>query len=57
MHIVDLIVVCAAAVVLVLFLLILARQRFMLRAPGTTPVAVRSRTSRWQYGVGALRRQ
>jgi hypothetical protein len=51
MHIVDLIVVCAAAVVLVLFLLILARQRFMLRAPGTTPVAVRSRTSRWQYGV------
>ena len=52
MHIVDLIVVCAAVVVLVACGLILARQRFMLRAPGTIPVALQpGPAARWQYGV------
>ena len=52
MHIVDLIVVCAAVVVLVACGLILARQRFMLRAPGTIPVALQpGSAARWQYGV------
>jgi hypothetical protein len=52
-HIVDLIVVCAAVLILVACGLILARQRFMLRAPGTIPVAILpSSATRWQYGVG-----
>lgn len=50
-HIVDIIAACAAVVVLLGIIAILARQRFMLRAPGTTPVAFRSRGPRWQYGV------
>lgn len=52
MHIVDIAVVCAAVAVLLLCALILARQRFMLRAGGTIPVALRSTSgARWQYGV------
>jgi hypothetical protein len=51
-HIVDVIVVCAAVVVLVACGLVLARQRFMLRAPGTIPVALLPGAAvRWQYGV------
>jgi hypothetical protein len=50
-HIVDVIGVCVAAGVLVLLALVLARQRFMLRAAGAVPVAVRGRGGRWQYGV------
>ena len=52
MHIIDIAVVCAAVVVLLGCAIILARQRFMLRAEGTIPVALRpSSASRWQYGV------
>ena len=54
MHTIDVIVVCAAAVVVVFCALVLARQRFMLHASGSTPMAVRvARSSgpRWQYGV------
>ncbi len=51
MHVVDLIGVSAAALVLVAIVLILARQRFMLRAPGTIPLAIRARSNHWQYGV------
>ena len=51
MHILEILGACAAALVLLAILGILARQRFMLRAPGTVPVAFRSRTARWQYGV------
>ena len=52
MHIIDIAVVCAAVVVLLGCAIILARQRFMLRAEGTIPVALRpSAASRWQYGV------
>lgn len=53
MHIVDLIVVCVAVVVLLACAAILARQRFMLRAPGSIPVAlIPPAATRWQYGVG-----
>ncbi len=52
MHIIDIAVVCAAVLVLLACGLVLARQRFMLRAQGTIPVALRlGRASRWQYGV------
>jgi uncharacterized protein DUF2550 len=52
-HIIDIIVVCAAVFVLVICIGVLARQRFMLRAPGAIPVALQpATTSRWQYGVG-----
>ncbi|MGH8860727.1 MAG: DUF2550 domain-containing protein [Jatrophihabitantaceae bacterium] len=52
MHIIDVVAVCAAVVILLLCAAILARQRFMLRAAGTIPVALRgSSASRWQYGV------
>jgi hypothetical protein len=50
-HIVEILAACAAALVLLAILGILARQRFMLRAPGTVPVAFRMRKPRWQYGV------
>jgi hypothetical protein len=51
-HIIDIAAVCVAVAVLLLCALVLARQRFMLRAGGTIPVALRpSATSRWQYGV------
>ena len=53
MHIIDIVVVCLAIAVLLLCALVLARQRFMLRAGGTIPVALRPTPgSRWQYGVG-----
>ena len=52
MHIIDIAVVCAVVLVLVACMLVLARQRFMLRAEGTIPVAMRlGNASRWQYGV------
>jgi hypothetical protein len=53
-HILDVIVVCAAVVVVVLCALVLARQRFMLHSSGSTPMALRqsrARGSRWLYGV------
>jgi hypothetical protein len=52
-HIVDLVVVCMAVLVVLVCGVVLARQRFMLRAPGTIPVALRPMAAvRWQYGVG-----
>lgn len=52
MHIFDVLLVCAAVAVLIACALVLARQRFMLRAPGTFPVALRPLAAgRWQYGV------
>jgi hypothetical protein len=49
-HTVDVIVVCIAVVLLVLSAGILARQRYMLRATGTVPLAMQ-RGNRWLYGV------
>jgi hypothetical protein len=52
-HIIDIIVVCAAVLVLLACAVVLARQRFMLRAQGAIPVALLPGVgTRWQYGVG-----
>jgi hypothetical protein len=50
-HTVDVIVVCTAVVVVVVFAGILARQRQMLRTSGAVPMALQ-RGNRWLYGVG-----
>jgi hypothetical protein len=50
-HVVDLVVVCTAAVLLVFCAAVLARQRYMLRVAGAIPIALRRRGQRWQYGV------
>ena len=50
MHTVDIIGVCVIVVVLLVFAAILARQRVMLRATGTLPLAVQ-RGNRWLYGI------
>ena len=51
MHTVDIVVVCTAVVVVVAFVAVLARQRYMLRLPGAVPLAVQ-RGHRWLYGIG-----
>ena len=51
MHTVDVIVVCTAVVVVLVFAVILARQRYMLRTTGALPLAMQ-RGNRWLYGVG-----
>jgi hypothetical protein len=51
-HVVDLVVVCATAILLVICAAVLARQRYMLRAAGAIPLALRGRGSSWQYGIG-----
>jgi len=50
-HIFDVIVVCTAVACAVLFAAILARQRYMLNATGSLPMAVH-RGNRWLYGIG-----
>lgn len=50
-HVADVVAVCAVGVVFVLMCAVLARQRFMLRAPGALPVAVRRGSHRWTYGI------
>ena len=54
MHTVDVIVVCTAVVIVVLFAGILARQRYMLRTTGAVPLAMQ-RGNRWLYGIGRYR--
>lgn len=51
MHTVDIIVVCTAVVIVVVFAAILARQRHMLRTAGALPMALQ-RGNRWLYGIG-----
>lgn len=51
MHTVDISVVGIAVIAVVLSAGILARQRYMLRATGTVPMAIQ-RGNRWVYGVG-----
>ena len=51
MHTFDLIVVCTAVVCVVVFAVILARQRYMLNSTGALPMAVH-RGNRWLYGIG-----
>jgi Protein of unknown function (DUF2550) len=50
-HTVDVIVVCAAVLVVLALAAILARQRQMLRTTGAVPLAVQ-RGNRWLYGIG-----
>jgi hypothetical protein len=50
-HTIDVIVVCTAVVVVILFGAILARQRYMLRTTGAVPLAMQ-RGNRWLYGIG-----
>ena len=50
MHTVDIVAVCAAVLVAVVFIAILARQRYMLRMSGSLPLAVQ-RGNRWLYGI------
>jgi hypothetical protein len=50
-HTVDVVVVCVAVVVVLLFSAVLARQRYMLRAAGAIPLALQ-RGNRWVYGIG-----
>lgn len=54
MHTVDVVAVCVAIVLIVLFALVIARQRYMLRLPGAIALAMQlpSRGSRWLYGMG-----
>jgi hypothetical protein len=53
-HAFDIVVVCTAVVVLVLFAAILARQRYMLNTTGALPMALQ-RGARWLYGIGRYR--
>ena len=50
-HTVDIIAVCAAVVLVVVFIGVLARQRYMLRMSGAVPFAVQ-RGAHWVYGIG-----
>jgi hypothetical protein len=50
-HTVDVIVVCTAVLIVIVFATILARQRYMLRTTGAMPLAMQ-RGHRWLYGVG-----
>lgn len=51
MHTVDIVVVGAAVLVMLSFVAVLARQRYMLRLSGAVPFAVQ-RGHRWLYGIG-----
>lgn len=51
MRILDVVVVCAAALALLSLIAVLARQRYMLRVAGGVPLAVQVRGHRWVYGI------
>lgn len=51
MHILDVVLVCIAAAVILALATILARQRQMLHATGALPLAIQ-RGHRWLYGIG-----
>lgn len=51
MHAVDVVLVGLAVVIIVLCAAVLARQRYMMRASGGQPVAIRVRDHRWIYGI------
>jgi hypothetical protein len=50
-HAVDIVAACVAALALVVCVAVLARQRYMLRVVGAIPLAMRSGTERWLYGI------
>jgi hypothetical protein len=51
-HVVDIVGVCIAVLVIAFMAAVIARQRYMLRARGGQPVAVKVRGERWVYGIG-----
>jgi hypothetical protein len=51
MHTVDIIAACVAVAIVLVFVAILARQRYMLRSTGALPLAM-LRGNRWLYGIG-----
>jgi hypothetical protein len=51
-HTIDLLVACAAVLLLIALAAVLARQRYMLRVAGAVPMAIQVRGHRWVYGVG-----
>jgi hypothetical protein len=51
MHTVDVALVCVAALVVVSLVMIVSRQRYLLRSAGAFPLAVRGRGQRWMYGI------
>lgn len=52
MHTVDIVMVCVLTLVIVGFAMVLARQRYMLRAAGAIPLSLRRAGGRWGYGIG-----
>jgi hypothetical protein len=52
MHTVDLIGTCVAVLLVVVCAAVLARQRYMMRAEGGQPVAIKSNGEHWVYGIG-----
>lgn len=52
MHTIDIVLACAAVLVVLIFAAVLARQRFMLHVAGAVPMAIQVRGHRWVYGVG-----
>ena len=51
MHAVDVLAVCTVVILLAICATVLARQRFMLHVGGGIPLAVRSASGRWLYGI------
>lgn len=52
MHIVDVVAVCVTVIAVIACAVVLARQRYMVRAVGAIPMAVLSANGRWLYGIG-----
>jgi hypothetical protein len=50
-QLVDIVVGCAAVLLILALIAVLARQRYMLRASGALPLAVQVRGGRWVYGI------
>jgi hypothetical protein len=50
-HAVDVVVGCAAVLIILVLAAVLARQRYMMRGAGGLAVAIRVRGNRWIYGI------
>jgi hypothetical protein len=48
---IDIVMVCVVALVAISLCLVLARQRYMLRAAGAIPLSLRRAGGRWGYGI------
>jgi hypothetical protein len=50
-HTLDVILVWLVALIAIAFVAVVVRQRYMLRAGGAIPLAIRRHDARWSYGV------